>query len=108
MDDSRCDIGAYESPGVAPERPGHIAGRPLDVYANGVGNVQIRDNDAPYGAFADDESLASAGLAFLVGGVYYPAGGPAVTDEPGQRAPVSGPVARITGSGGRALESVYY
>ena len=39
LDDQRCDIGAYETSSEALEPTGHIAGQPLDVYADGLGGA---------------------------------------------------------------------
>ena len=71
--------------------------------------MQIRASDSALGVFTrDPDALASAGLAIVADGTYYPAGGPRVTAAVGERTPVSGPVQTITGQGVRVLESRYF
>ena len=109
MIDGHCDIGAYEAPSEPLESPGRIVGGPLEVSTDGLGRLQLRREDDARTVFEiGDDGLASGGMAFVADGVYYPAGGPKVTDEPGSRTPVSGPTATITAAGGRQLRSVYY
>ncbi len=105
-----CDKGAYELRAEPFEDTGRIDGRPLDIAADGLGRLQLRFNDEVEGAFSDRlDDIGAAGLAFLSGGVYYPAGGPDVQGpQLGRRTPISGPTASITGAGGRRLASSYF
>ncbi len=102
MIDGHCDIGAYEAPSESLESPGRIVGGPLEATADGLGRLQLRREDDARDVFA------SGGMAFFTDGLYFPAGGPDVTDTTGSRTPMSGPTATITGAGGRQVQSVYY
>jgi CSLREA domain-containing protein len=86
-------------PTAAQAQVGHIAGNPLDIYADGAGQLQFRFNGQSAGVFYSPESEpADAGLEIREGGVHYPLGSGAT---------IEGPTLRSHGAGTRALHSVY-
>src|SRR5215207_7191587 len=90
---------AVVSPGAADAAVGHIAGNPLDVYADGLGGLQFRFNGQTAGVFyAPDEEPAHAGLEIREGDEYYPVS---------TATPLEGPTLQTVGAGTRALHSVY-
>ncbi len=91
-------MGAPEAAGAA---TGQIAGNPLIVYADGLGQLQIRYGDQAEGVFyGDDEDVANAGLELRVGELAYVLGS-------SERNAVSGPTLAIVAPGTRALRSVW-
>ena len=91
-------MGAPEAAGAA---TGQIAGNPLIVYADGLGQLQIRYGDQAEGVFyGDDEDVANAGLELRVGELAYVLGS-------SERTAVSGPTLAIVAPGTRALRSVW-
>ena len=107
--DQDCDIGAYETSSQPSEPVGHIAGRELDVAADGMGALQIRAGEDAIGAFAPGQlflnEVGNGGLAFMIGDTYYPVASASATRE---RTAASGPRLISTGAGRRALRSEYY
>jgi CSLREA domain-containing protein len=86
-------------PAAAQAQVGHIAGNPLDVYADGTGRLQFRFNGQTAGVFYDPASeQGNAGLALREGDQYSP---------PGSATPAEGPTLQTIGAGTRALHSVY-
>jgi CSLREA domain-containing protein len=104
-----CDIGAYEA-SVEPLEPvAHVSGRPLEVAADGIGRLQVRHNTDPYGTFDRDGEIGEAGMAVMLDGTYFPAGGPDVYEGPeGRRTPISGPTVASPAPGVRTITSKYW
>jgi hypothetical protein len=77
-----------------------LDGTPLNVYADGLGGIQVRYDDQQSGEFyPPDENPAHAGLEIKEGDAYYP------VDDPSERTAVQSPV--ISGSGSFTMQSVY-
>jgi len=86
-------------PGAAWSQVGHIAGNPLDVYADGTGRLQFQFTGQSDGVFYDPEDKpANAGLEIREGGQHY---------ELGSGTTFEGPTLQTLGAGARALHSVY-
>ena len=74
---------ATAAPATARAQTGHIAGSPLDVYADGLGALQFRFDGQEDGVFYYPGSdVGHAGLELRVGETHY---------ELGNHTPVSGP-----------------
>ena len=107
-----CDIGALETAHEPLEPVGRIAGRPIDVFADGLGQLQVRFNDDPRGAFEPrpNSEAAIAGLVLIEGDeIYYPIAGDnhGYQFPLGERTTISGP-RMITRGDERVLLSEYY
>jgi CSLREA domain-containing protein len=91
---------ALTLPGAAhAQEVGHIAGNPLDVYADGLGRLQFRFAGQADGVFYSPSSnTAHAGLEIRDPESYY---------ATGTATPLEGPTVQNLGSGKRALHSVY-
>ena len=107
-----CDVGALETAHQPFEPVGRIAGRPIDVFADGLGQLQVRFNDDPRGAFEPrpNSEAAIAGLVLIEGDeIYYPIAGDnhGYQFPIGERTTISGP-RMITQGDERGLLSEYY
>ena len=107
-----CDVGAFETAHEPFEPVGRIAGRPIDVFADGLGQLQVRFNDDPRGAFEPrpNSEAAIAGLVLIEGDeIYYPIAGDnhGYQFPLGERTTISGP-RMITRGDERVLLSEYY
>jgi hypothetical protein len=84
-------------PSAARAQVGTLDGTPVNVYADGLGAVQVRYDNQQSGEFyPPDENPAHAGLEIVQGENYY------ALDDPTTRTAVQAPVVS-----GNALQSVY-
>jgi CSLREA domain-containing protein len=107
----RCDVGAVEAAHAPFEPVGRVAGRPIDVFADGLGRLQVRFNDDPGGAFEPRAGeVGTAGFVIVEDDeIYYPLAGDnhGYQIEIGQRTTISGPHMIVRGNA-RELLSEYY